>query len=592
MIPAFTLTSRHLGHLSSGFLAALCCLPFLVPLHLLPLPSFHSEWAAAVLALALIGFSALRLGPRSIELPAITTTALLFLAIIGVQHVGKIGYFGQQSLLYVAYLILALALMVTGREVVAAIGMRRVATAMASGFAIGALLQCAVAFCQLQNWSVPGWIIPVRHGGGVYGNLAQQNHLTHYLWLGIISLVYLRLQRCTTLPAFVIATCAIAVASAYTASRSAILYPLAMVLAIGWASRYLADSESRQRLQRLGIFACIAALAALSLPELYPPAFTGLDETGLKRLLASTSAGVRWHLLETAARAVLAAPWLGHGVGSVPLQSLLQGPGDAKNAFGVAEHFHNIVANWAVEFGIVVTLVAVLLLCRWAVRVFKHSWSVEKIWALGILLIGALHSLLEYPLWYSFFLAPAAFLLGALDTKWHVVAISRLSKWAMGVGGVFSCFLLLTLWQDHTRLEPIYRGAPAGPQEKTIGKERLDTLLDIRQKSLFSPLTNLTLIGSAAINDEMLESKLQVCDAALQFSPVPDITFKCAALMLLSERTSEGIALATMGKRSFPRDATFVAKELEVLAVRYPGLLPMREMLARDSSGVIGTSDR
>lgn len=578
-------------------LAALCCAPFLQPVHVMPIPSFYSEWLAAVISLILIGvsFAPFILKVNAVELPAATATITLVLVAVVVQHILGIGHFSQQTLLYSAYLILALTMMLAGRKIATDMGLPGLSIAMATGFTFGALSQCCVAFIQIQGLSVPLFVTPLLQGSGAYGNIAQQNHLTHYLWLGILSLIYLRLERRVSLIPFMIAFSAMAIASAYTTSRSAVLYPLAILVINHWSARSLVAPCSVRRARNVVTKACLVALLALALPQLAPISIEGNERNSVMRLVSSavepSGAGIRLQLAGTAARAAFSAPWFGHGVGSVPLQSLINGPTGPTRAFGVAEHFHNVIANCAVEFGLAVTLLLFVLLTRWTVRVCRSHWSLERQWALGILLIAALHSLLEYPLWYSFFLAPVALLLGALDTRHFEVKVSRLSVAAMGVGSIFVGLVMFNLWQDHGRLATIYLTPRSGPQAEAVWHEQVGTLQQLHNDSLFSPLINGMLIVTAEIDRRNLTNKLQVCDDALHYSPTPRIIFKCAALLHLAGRSADGLTLAKLGIQAFPGDVAGVANDLAAVGFVHE-LAPLLDLIARSQLSATAVSDR
>jgi O-antigen ligase len=86
------------------------------------------------------------------------------------------------------------------------------------------------------------------------------------------------------------------------------------------------------------------------------------------------------------------------------------------------DHTHNIVLQWAVEFGVPLALLMAGL-CGWAFWLLVRPWraGLEGAAALHrhtagacavIVAIAGLHSLLEYPLWYGYFLWPTAFAFG------------------------------------------------------------------------------------------------------------------------------------------------------------------------------------
>ncbi|RTL29546.1 MAG: polymerase [Burkholderiales bacterium] len=118
---------------------------------------------------------------------------------------------------------------------------------------------------------------------------------------------------------------------------------------------------------------------------------------------------------------IKAYPWFGVGYGEFNVAwSLTPFP---TRPIAFFDHTHNLPLQWAVEFGLPVT-VLLMALCLLALkRLVEGLWSDEAAGAdacarstVGacsvIVAIAALHSLLEYPLWYSYFLLPTAFAWG------------------------------------------------------------------------------------------------------------------------------------------------------------------------------------
>ncbi|MCH8178833.1 MAG: O-antigen ligase C-terminal domain-containing protein [Proteobacteria bacterium] len=113
-------------------------------------------------------------------------------------------------------------------------------------------------------------------------------------------------------------------------------------------------------------------------------------------------------------------PWLGVGYGRFNFAWTMTPFPDRPVAF--FDHTHNLPLQWAVEFGVPMALLmlGLCLLAMWRVlqpwRPAGATGQASAYHTVGasavILAIAGLHSLLEYPLWYSYFLWPTAFALG------------------------------------------------------------------------------------------------------------------------------------------------------------------------------------
>ncbi|HIV70706.1 MAG TPA: O-antigen ligase C-terminal domain-containing protein [Candidatus Aquabacterium excrementipullorum] len=110
---------------------------------------------------------------------------------------------------------------------------------------------------------------------------------------------------------------------------------------------------------------------------------------------------------------IRANPWTGVGWGEFNLAWTFTEFPNRPIAF--FDHTHNLVLQWMVELGIPLA-VLLLALCAWAVWVLwwpgREGTDAVVPAAATMVSMAGLHSLLEYPLWYSYFLLPTAFVWG------------------------------------------------------------------------------------------------------------------------------------------------------------------------------------
>jgi len=136
---------------------------------------------------------------------------------------------------------------------------------------------------------------------------------------------------------------------------------------------------------------------------------TRLDQEG-------AGSGSRIKILANAWALVKANPWTGVGWGEFNLAwTMTPFPTRPVSYF---DHTHNILMQFAVELGLPTTLliVGLLLWTLWrrlqAVLRSRGEDATLRSAALMLVLTIGVHSLLEYPLWYAYFLLPAAFAMG------------------------------------------------------------------------------------------------------------------------------------------------------------------------------------
>lgn len=177
---------------------------------------------------------------------------------------------------------------------------------------------------------------------------------------------------------------------------------------------------------------------------------------------------------------IRAHPWTGVGWGEFNVAWTFTAFPNRPIAF--FDHTHNLVLQWAVELGLPLTLLLVSL-CALAGGVLlwpSRSDRLRPAGACGVIVCTAmLHSLLEYPLWYSYFLLPMAYAWGAglasratsgaaLPTPPAPTSMSRTMPWASAgaalmMAGAVWCAL------DFQAAANIYAPRPgAGPLDKRI----------------------------------------------------------------------------------------------------------------------------
>jgi hypothetical protein len=137
---------------------------------------------------------------------------------------------------------------------------------------------------------------------------------------------------------------------------------------------------------------------------------------GQQRLAEGDISGSRFRIWADALQLIAAHPWTGVGWGNFNLAWSLTPFPNRHTAF--FDHTHNLPLQLAVELGLPLAMLICSLLL-WALwKAWCRSLAAEptasaagRCAVMMIVLIG-LHSLLEYPLWYAYFLLPTAFVWG------------------------------------------------------------------------------------------------------------------------------------------------------------------------------------
>jgi O-antigen ligase len=292
---------------------------------------------------------------------------------------------------------------------------RRTADALFAAFAwawlIAGTLNVAIAAIQVFAPALTDgtWIATSGIVGRAVGNLRQPNHLSSLLlWSCIATVALLDLRRLSVRWAAA-AMAAFVFAVVLTASRTGLVSVL--LLAVwGFADRRL----SRQARGLLLAAPLIYALAWFGMAQW--AALSAHTFGGTARLAESDISSSRFGIWANTLSLIRMHPWAGVGLGNFNFAwTLTPFPGRPTAFF---DHTHNLPLQLAVELGLPLAALVMGLLLGALGLAGVRAWrapgddgTARRCAVLMVLMIG-LHSLLEYPLWYAYFLLPTAWALG------------------------------------------------------------------------------------------------------------------------------------------------------------------------------------
>ena len=591
-------TQLHLmTKISLGLLAVMASGPFLLPLHTAPIPSFWPEWWAGALGLvaALAGLLGLR---QRLVLPQILLLpALLALALLLQFALGRIS-FAQLGLFHASYLLWAALLMILGRQLAASEGLGRLADVLAIALLLGALAGAAAAMLQwLGLADRMAWVFN-HGGGGVYGNLGQVNHHTHHAWLGIVSAFYLCGRGYLSRPLLWLVVLALGFGSVLGGSRSVFLYVLVLPAVLAWWHRSAAPAPGNRLLADalllipvLVALSFVGGLASSRLPEFLSLIGAEGNNAGAAtmpgaRLYEEVSgASVRVDMMRTAWLAFAEHPWLGQGAGNYAWASFLAAARQVEGGhLVVAEHAHNLVLQLLAEFGAPVTLAAIGLLAWWARGFIRQPWRLEHAWCAGVLGLGAMHSMTEYPLWYAYFLGPTALLLGATDRAPAISLVGRRVAVYLLLIGLGGAVILGKLRLDYSAIEAIgYRPLAADPDRERAWQISLERLLKLREESLLSPWATVGFATLVEPSRLQAEYRARLCKRGMRFSTARSLVTNCAMQLALAGAETEARDLVGAVLRAYPQGRAATLDQLRAGAARFPELESLRAVASEGS---------
>ncbi len=571
-------------------LGLMLTLPFLAWEKSPPIPSFQAEAIAAALGLlACVPLVALA---SRLALPRSALIFPAFAALVVVQILlGRIA-FAQTGLLSLLYLAWAAALAVLGTTLRRELGMERIVSALAWFLVFGSVLNAGIALAQQlgTHHTFGRYVLPPSPAERAWGNLGQPNHLANYLALGIAAVAYLFAARRMHLlvAAGIVALCLVVLQQ--TGTRAALLYLVAMLAAAGWAA-WRAQSGGR----RLLAFTAMSLAAYLLLPAvlraLAPEALEPVG--GLARWRGDALAqDLRGRMWSAAWHMFVEAPGLGQGLQMYSHRYFLLNP-DLPPApvRGLLENAHNLPLHVMAEFGLAGLVVLATAAIAWAAGLRRLPPGPSRWWVLALAAVLGIHSLLEYPLWYTFFLGPAALVLGlgegATVEFQHAKAPVRRLGWYVLGALVLGAVALGQLVRDYRTLQAVPLTSHGGLSARsTAGGEGEKALLDLHRASLLAPLGQLVLARSIPIDPDSLEEKLLVNGRALRAYPLEDVAYRQAMLLALNGDYPAALRTWRAAVASYPAAETGARRVLdERVEAGLTQLAPLLEHL-RPKAGV------
>ena len=433
--------------------------PFVSLYRLGPLSSFYLEAGSLAGAVLLLLLSALE-GRLNVKLPA-ASIYLLVLALFWWLQARVMGltFPGMNDMAVWTFVILALAAWAC-RGWVAAFGQNRVVAVLAWALVLGALMQAVVSVMQFTGWAgleMFRGIIAYRGLREVSGQLGQRNHLGHYLMWGALAASYLWAQR--RMPAWlgVLLVCVLTVTLGLVNSRTIFTYVLGVGLLLPFW-RLLAGREANRQIFIVLFVLLMTVVVQLGIGHVLNWFAEVKYDTALARVenssFAMSARDIEWR---KAWMAFQAAPWWGYGWGGYAAQGFsinLSAKGYSGNSLNVLfTHTHNIVLQFLVEIGVVGTILVLggfLLAIR---RMLVRPANAASLLLLAMMTVSLCHSMLEYPLWYIYFLTPFVLMMSLTPAREaDVMRLRNHARRQNGGGILLALFLLVGI----TRLGWVY----------------------------------------------------------------------------------------------------------------------------------------
>ncbi|WP_232415434.1 MULTISPECIES: PglL family O-oligosaccharyltransferase [Methylotenera] len=544
-------------HFSLIFIGLMFSLPFVNMLHAQPMTSFYTEWIAGALGLIALfpllcstAWSAPQQSfgqTTSIQSPLrIPRISLIFLglgAILCVQWALGMLHSSQYTLTVLSYFIWAFLLIVLSSYLRNKLGLENMATTLAWGLVVAGIINIGIVVLQFVVRT--GGVVAFLPNLSSFGALSQTNHFADFCALAITSLIYLYAKRCFSFSFFSLILVLFMIMLSFSGSRSAWLYLIALTFLIAVMHRCTIkqnkESESTRSAWRAGILLLpIFVVVQLFIYFVIPNEYINLPTERLFDGLAADSASARLQFWYDSLRIFLQSPWLGVGAGKLISNTFLLI--DAPTVMAskrIFEHAHNLFMQLLAEMGIFAFLIVFAGLFSWA-KAFKwRDLNLETWWLISLLAILSIHSMLEYPLWFTFFLGIAAVLLGAGDEKFISINIPKcvikFSRIGLIIVWILGAINITTLLISNIKLESWIQ---------KFAYENVNDLVQlnwVQKYSLLSPYSELMHARSMIIDPKLIDEQFLLNQSVVSFRPIRTIAYQHALLLELKGRHEDAV---------------------------------------------------
>jgi O-antigen ligase len=557
----------NIAHISLTFVGLMWVLPFLYYHHAYPLTTFYQEWSAAVLGLCAMPLLVTKRYWLRPEIPHIVLLPIGLLLLGMMQFVlGRVSYF-DQALLLALYLLWAALLMMLGQRLREELGLPLLATVLASFLLVGAELNALAGILQHYRWhTFLDAVVTVKISVAVYGNVAQPNHFANYITLGLISLSLLHVRSLLRVRYVALLAMPLLFVLVLSGSRSVWLYLLLMA---GMAWLWQRRDKSCFPLLRYTLLLLLGfGLMHLVVQIPWLEGAAG-SITTMRRLFGEGTGGsIRWYLWREGWQIFTQFPLLGAGFGQFAWQHFQLGPVLQNTSIvGLYNNAHSLVLQVAAEMGLVGLLVLLGMLAMWLIQCGRSQRTIYHWWGYALLGVLAIHSLLEYPLWYAYFLGVAALTLGMLDTtiyRLKLRCMGRLALTAILLLGVLSLVHLLQNYRNLEMLREVRQGVSKD------GYFWHEDLMAAHAQIPLRPYFDLLRSGKIKVDAASLADKRILNERVMSFVPIGTVVYREALLLALSGEQAAAQLQMERAIWSYPDDFQATRKELSALAQKNP----------------------
>lgn len=543
-------------------------IPQLNYIHYDPISTFYGEFIAVfgtviLLMSTLFSFS-------KISIPEIIFFLLFFIVYLFIQsfYIDSV-YSSTTYIVIIECLVLIFALIgiSTFRQI---ISLEEMLVYLTIIITIGAIIQSIIGFIQFcglhKYFNNIIFYDSSRPNTNIFGHFGQRNHYSHYLSWGIFSIFYLFHKNKINILKFLSLVFWLLFSITIASSRSVFIY--FAVATLIFTIFYFKNKTSENKKIAIIMLSIFLGLIIFEFSFPYIQYFIihkYHGTTGWQRLNYDNSAARRLVEWEKAWATFKLSPIIGFGAGSFPRFSvnLSQFFKNVPNS-GLFVNSHNIIMQLLAETGLIGTLIIVATIITYSYRIFKlNNFSAMII--MCMICTTLIHSFLEYPLWYLYFLIPFVIFIGSAYEE--TIKISR--KVIIFLTVIPLAFLIYFMSNSIINYNKLTHISEI-PSDYKQYSDNVDYLNHLYNKDILWKYIALGMLDDyITIDDEntnkkfTLEKQLEIEEIYNDYRPYPSSLIKLAMLYYLKNDKVTAYKIIHLAMYAYPNYKNMFLKMLK-----------------------------
>lgn len=379
---------------------------WLLPNHYRPWVSFHSE-AVAGAALTLLITGLLLARPGDLRWPTVAQWVVVAAMVPWLQWATGICLFAGDALL-VSYFLVGWSMAIAFGYYLSRDDVKSGRLALMHSLWIAALLSAMVGLLQWLKleYLVGLFISYTDFGDRPMGNLAQPNQLATLLLIGIVALSYVYEHNAIGRVGLSLGVGFMTAVLVMTQSRSGILGAL-VIASFFFAKR--SRLATRLSATQVVLWIALFVAATLTFPSLDRALMLGAERPAMS---VTTERILIWRQVM---EGIANAPWVGYGWNQTPsahMVGALVHPGDFTFSYA-----HNVLLDIVAWNGVPLGGLMIALGTYWFLSRLRRLAGLDAVYAMACLLPFTVHSLVEFPFAYTYFLFSAGIMMGLVEAS-------------------------------------------------------------------------------------------------------------------------------------------------------------------------------